>query len=70
MPEPGSNRGYIAWQYIEPIVLMFIEGGRNLEDLREVIMDEGLGRLTGMKQIPSTQQWEIFKRDRAMDQDF
>ncbi|MFN3479430.1 MAG: IS1380 family transposase, partial [Thermodesulfovibrionales bacterium] len=54
MPEPGSNRGYSAWQYIEPIVLMFIGGGRHIEELREIIMDDGLRRLTGMKQIPST----------------
>jgi len=41
MPEPGSNRGYRAWQYqyIEPILLMLIGGGRHIEELREIIND-------------------------------
>jgi len=54
MPSPGSNRGYRAWQYIEPILLMLIGGGRHIEELREIIEDEGLRRLTGMKKVPST----------------
>lgn len=53
MPEPGSNRGYRAWQYIEPILLMLIGGGRHIEDLREIIQDKGLRKLIGMKEIPS-----------------
>ncbi|MFN3395750.1 MAG: IS1380 family transposase, partial [Thermodesulfovibrionales bacterium] len=54
MPEPGSNRGYKAWQYIEPMLLMLIGGGRHIEELREIIEDEGLRKLTGMTEIPST----------------
>ncbi|MCX8030220.1 MAG: IS1380 family transposase, partial [Thermodesulfovibrionales bacterium] len=54
MPEPGSNRGYEAWQYIEPILLMLHGGGRHIEELREAIEDEGLRKLTGMNKIPST----------------
>ncbi len=53
MPEPGSNRGYRAWQYIEPILLMLIGGGRHIEELREIINDNGLRKLTGMYKIPS-----------------
>jgi hypothetical protein len=37
---PGSNRGYEAWEYIVPLLLMR-EGGRgHIEDLRE-IQDDG-----------------------------
>jgi hypothetical protein len=54
MPSPGSNRGYSAWQYIHPILLMLIGGGSHIEDLREIINDHGLRRLTGIKDIPST----------------
>ncbi|MCX7913019.1 MAG: hypothetical protein N2511_00385 [Thermodesulfovibrionales bacterium] len=53
MPEPGSNRGYNAWQYIEPILLMLHGGGRHIEELREIIEDEGLRKLTEMNKIPS-----------------
>ncbi len=52
MPEPGSNRGYDAWQYIEPILLMMIGDGRHIEELREIIEDEGLRKLTGVKERP------------------
>ena len=32
MPLPGSNRGFEAWRYIEPLVLMLYGGGRHIED--------------------------------------
>jgi len=54
MPRPGSNRGYSAWQYIHPILLMLVGGGSHIEDLREIIDDHGLRRLTGLNKIPST----------------
>ena len=54
MPKPGSNRGYNAWQYIHPILLMLIGGGSHIEDLREIINDYGLRRLAGLNRIPST----------------
>jgi hypothetical protein len=29
-PRPGSNRGYEAWKYVEPLVLMLAGGGRHI----------------------------------------
>lgn len=54
MPLPGSNRGYRAWQYIEPIMMMLYGGGRHIDDLREIVNDKALRRLVGLKDIPST----------------
>ena len=54
MPLPGSNRGYQAWQYIEPIMMMLYGGGRHIEDLREIADDRALRRLSGLKDVPST----------------
>lgn len=54
MPFPGSNRGYRAWQYIEPLMLMLYGGGRHIEDLREIAEDKALRRLIGLKTIPSS----------------
>lgn len=51
---PGSNRGYKAWEYIEPVMLMLYGGGRHIDDLREIIDDRALRRLIGLKKIPST----------------
>lgn len=53
MPLPGSNRGYTAWQYIQPLLLMFLGGGCHVEDLRHIRDDMGLRRLIGLKEMPS-----------------
>lgn len=52
-PQPGSNRGYGAWSYIEPLVLMLTGGGRHIEDLREIRDDEALRVLVGLRRMPS-----------------
>ena len=52
-PPPGSNRGYEAWRYIEPLVLMLAGGGRHIEDLREIRDDEALRVLVGLRRMPS-----------------
>ncbi len=53
MPRAGSNRGYRAWQYIEPIMMMLYGGGRHIEDLREIVEDKALRKLIALKDIPS-----------------
>ncbi len=53
MPEPGSNRGYRAWQYILPVLLMLQAGGRHVEDLRQMRDDVGLREVIGLKKMPS-----------------
>lgn len=52
-PAPGSAKGYGAWQYVMPLVLMLHGGGRTLEDLRKVAGDDGLRRVLGMVRVPS-----------------
>jgi len=52
-PRPGSNRGYEAWSYIEPLLLMMEGGGRHVEDLREIRDDTALRALTGLWKMPS-----------------
>ena len=53
MPLPGSNRGYGAWRYIEPLILMQYGGGRKISDLKELREDKVLQRATGISCIPS-----------------
>ena len=50
---PGSNRGYEAWDYIEPMLLMLEGGGQHIEDLREIRDDETLRQLVGLRRMPS-----------------
>lgn len=52
-PRPGSNRGYEAWSYVEPLLLMLEGGGRHVEDLREIQEDAALRTLVGLKAMPS-----------------
>jgi hypothetical protein len=52
-PRPGSNRGYEAWKYVEPLVLMLAGGGRHIEDLREIRDDVALRALVGVRRMPS-----------------
>jgi hypothetical protein len=52
-PRPGSNRGYEAWAYIEPLLLMLEGGGRHVEDLREIRDDQTLRELVGLRRMPS-----------------
>ena len=53
-PRPGSNRGYEAWKYIEPLLLMMEGGGRHVEDLREIEEDAVLRKLLGLNRMPSS----------------
>lgn len=53
MPEPGSNRGLKAWQYIRTLSLMQCGGGRHIADLRELREDKTLQKAAGLKSIPS-----------------
>jgi hypothetical protein len=53
MPTAGSNRGYGAWQFIEPLMLMLYGGGRHVEDVREIAEDKALRRLIGLRRMPS-----------------
>ncbi|MGB8951754.1 MAG: IS1380 family transposase, partial [Candidatus Aminicenantales bacterium] len=48
-PHPGSNRGYEAWAYIEPLLLMLEGGGRHVEDVREIRDDAALRELIGLE---------------------
>jgi hypothetical protein len=52
-PRPGSNRGYEAWAYLEPLLLMLVGGGRHIEDLREIRDDEALRAVVGLRRMPS-----------------
>ncbi|GAB6184186.1 hypothetical protein [Thermodesulfovibrio hydrogeniphilus] len=61
MPSPGSNRGYDAWQYIHPIVLMLLAGGRHIDDLREIAEDKALRESTGMGKVPIQEVSDAYK---------
>ena len=60
LPSPGSGRGFKPHEYVLPLVLMLCGGGRTLEDIREIEMDDGLRRLCGFARLPGADaigQW-------------
>jgi len=54
LPKPGSGAGYIASEYVFPLVLMLNGGGRSLEDMRVIRGDAGLREILPLKRIPSS----------------
>ena len=52
-PEPGSGKGFKAKEYITPLILMFIGGGRYIEDIRKIEADRGLRKICKLKRIPT-----------------
>jgi len=52
-PQPGSNRGYEAWCFMEPVLMMLYGGGRHIEDIREIRDDLALRNLVGLEKMPS-----------------
>ncbi|MCH8881977.1 MAG: IS1380 family transposase [SAR324 cluster bacterium] len=53
LPGPRSGAGYDPSQFVLPLVLMLQGGGRTLEDLRQVGLDEGLREVLGLEEVPS-----------------
>jgi len=53
-PKPGSGSGIEANNYIEPIVLMFLGGGKYMEDIRKINADNGLKKICKIKRVPSS----------------
>ena len=52
LPEPKSNRGLKPAEYVMPLALMFCGGGRTMEDIREIELDQGLRKICGLTKIP------------------
>ena len=47
-----SGRGYESWEYIEPLILLLVGGGRSIEDL-EIRRDSGFLEALKIKRVPS-----------------
>lgn len=60
LPQAKSNRGYAAFNFIQPLLLMMHSGGRCLDDLRMVQSDKAMQEVLHMKKVPtadSTGKW-------------
>jgi len=53
-PRPGSGAGIEANNYIEPIMLMMLGGGKYIEDIRKINADKCLKNICKIKRVPSS----------------
>ena len=53
LPKAKRNNGYSAFEFIYPYMLMLHSGGRFLDDIREIKVDEALITLLKIKNIPT-----------------
>ena len=60
LPQPGSNRGYGPFNFIQPLLLMLHSGGNSLDDLRMIQADKAIQEVLHIKNVPtadSTGKW-------------
>jgi hypothetical protein len=65
-PKPGSGNGYEAHSHIYPVLMMLIDGGEHIEDVRKIGCDKGLRKIGLLETVPSGDavgKW--LKRDSA-----
>ncbi len=53
IPLAKSAKGYTPFEFIYPLVLMLHSGGRVLDDIKEIRLDNALSTLLNMKNIPT-----------------
>lgn len=53
-PAPGSGAGFDANTYINALTMMFIGGGKYIEDIRKIKADKGLRKICKMEKVPSS----------------
>lgn len=52
-PAPGSSVGFNANTYINSLVMMFMGGGKYIEDIRKLKADKGLRKICKLEKVPS-----------------
>ena len=53
LPKARRDNGYLAFEFIYPLILMLHSGGRFLDDIREIKIDKALTTLLKIKNIPT-----------------
>jgi len=52
LPVPQSNRGYMPFEHMQPLLLMLHSGGRVLDDLRMIHKDKAIKETLKIKRMP------------------
>ena len=62
LPKAKRNNGYLAFEFIYPLILMLHSGGRVLDDIREIQVDKALKTLLKIKKIPTPSAYVKYLR--------
>jgi len=66
LPKAKRNNGYSAFEFIFPLILMLHSGGRFLDDIREIKVDEALTTLLKIKNIPTANAFSKYLRKHGI----
>jgi len=62
LPKAKHNNGYLAFEFIYPLILMLHSGGRFLDDIKEIKADKALSALLKIKNIPTANAFSKYLR--------
>jgi len=52
LPSPQSNRGYLPFEHVQPLLLMLHSGGKSLDDLRILARDTAVKKTLKIQRLP------------------
>jgi len=67
LPKAKRNNGYSAFEFIYPFILMLHSGGRVLDDIREIKVDEALKKLLKIENIPTANAFSKYLRKHGIN---
>jgi len=53
LPQPGSNRGYTPFTFLQPLLLMLHSGGHSFEDIRMIEADKAIKEVLHINKVPT-----------------
>lgn len=69
LPKPKSGAGYSANTYINPLTMMFMGGGRYIEDIKKIEADKGLREMCQMDIVPTSDAIGDWMRRESIDKE-
>ena len=66
-PKPGSAKGFHANVYVVSIVMLFLSGGKYIEDIRKLKLDKALKKVGKIGRIPSADAIGDWMRTKSVE---
>ena len=66
-PKPGSSKGFDANVYVLSILILFLAGGKYIEDIRKIQLDKALKKVGNLSLIPSPDAIGDWMRNNSLE---